>query len=88
MEAYCCRLLTSHGGPSNAVNKHRWGFPRGLVGKNLPAKQEMQVPSLGREAPLEEEIATHYSVLAWEIPGTEEPGRLDSMGYQELVTTQ
>ena len=58
------------------------------MGKNPPAKQEMQVPSLGREAPLEEVMATHYSVLAWEIPGTEEPGGLGCMGYQELVTTQ
>ena len=42
--------------------------------KNLPAKQEMQVRSLGQEEPLEEEMATHSSVLAWEIPWTEEPG--------------
>ena len=45
--------------------------------KNLPAKQETQetqVQSLGREDPLEEETATHSSILAWEIPRTEEPG--------------
>ena len=51
--------------------------------KNLPAMQktqEMQVRSLGQEDPLEEETATHSSILAWEIPWTEEPGRLQSMG--------
>ena len=44
--------------------------------KNLPAKQEMWVRSLGREDSLEEEMATHPSILASEIPWTEEPGRL------------
>ena len=51
---------------------------------NLPAKQETQVQSLGQEDPLEKERATYSSVLAWEIPWTEEPGRLQSMGSQEL----
>ena len=44
--------------------------------KNMPAKQEMQVRSLGEEDPLEEETATGPSILAWEIPWTEEPGGL------------
>ena len=44
--------------------------------KNLPIIQETQVPSLGQEDPLEEEMATHSSILAWEIPRTEEPGGL------------
>ena len=44
--------------------------------KNLPAKQETQVRSLGWEEPVKEEMATHSSVLAWEIPWTEEPGGL------------
>ena len=44
--------------------------------KNLPAKQEMQVPSLGREVPLEKENATHSSILAWEVPWREEPDGL------------
>ena len=44
--------------------------------KSLPAMRETRVPSLGREDPLEEEIATHYSILAWRIPWTEEPGGL------------
>ena len=50
--------------------------------KNLPAMQEMQVRSLGQEDPLEEEMATHFSIVAWEIPWTEEAGRLQSMGSQ------
>ena len=44
--------------------------------KNLPAMQETQVQPLGREDPLEKEVATHSSILAWEIPQTEEPGGL------------
>ena len=44
--------------------------------KHLPAMQETQVLSLGQEDPLEEEMATHSSILAWEIPWTEEPGGL------------
>ena len=44
------------------------GFPDGSVVKNLPAMQEAQVQSLGQEVPLEEEMATHSSILAWEIP--------------------
>ena len=50
--------------------------------KNLTARQETWVPSLGREDPLEKEIATHSSILAWRIPWTEEPGGLQSMGLQ------
>ena len=48
--------------------------------KNLPAKQEAGVQSLGQEDPLEKEVATHFSILAWKIPWTEEPGGLQSMG--------
>ena len=48
--------------------------------------QETEVPSLGQEEPLEEEIATHSSVRAWEIPWTEEPGGLESMGSQKSRT--
>ena len=50
--------------------------------KNLPAEQETQFQSLDQEVPLEEEMATHSSILGWEIPWTEEPGRLQSMGWQ------
>ena len=52
--------------------------------KNPPANQEMQVPSLGQEGPLEKETATHSSILAWEIPWTEEPGGLWSMRLQRV----
>ena len=54
--------------------------------KNLPAVQETWVRSLGWEDPLEKEMATHSSVLAWEIPWIEEPGRLQSMGSQKSQT--
>ena len=47
---------------------------------NPPAMWEIWVPSLGWEDPLEKEMATHSSILAWRIPRTEEPGRLQSMG--------
>ena len=50
--------------------------------KNLPAMQGPWVQSLGREAPLEKEMATHCSILAWEIPCTEEPGGLLFLGSQ------
>ena len=50
--------------------------------KNLPAIQETRVLSLGWEDPLEEEITTHSSILAWRIPRTEEPGGLELMGLQ------
>ena len=51
--------------------------------KSLPAMQETRVQSLGQEDPLERETATHSSVLAWEIPWTEELGGLQSLGSQE-----
>ena len=52
--------------------------------KNLPAMQETQVQSLGREDPLEKEMATHSSILTWGIPWTEEPDGLPSMGSQRV----
>ena len=52
--------------------------------KNLPAIQETQVYSLGQVDPLEEGMATQSSILAWRIPWTEEPGRLQSMGSQRV----
>ena len=48
--------------------------------KNLPAMQETQVRLLGQEEPLEKEMATHSSILAWRIPWTKEPSRLQPMG--------
>ena len=52
--------------------------------KHLLAMLETRVRSLGREDPLEKEMATHSSTLAWKIPWTEEPGRLQSMGSQRI----
>ena len=63
-----------------------WDFPVAQMVKNLPAVQETQVPSLGREDPLEKEMATHFSIIAWRIPCTEEPGRL--WGHRESDTTK
>ena len=55
--------------------------------KHLPAMQETWVPFLGQEAPLEKEMTTHSSILAWRIPWTEESGRLQFMGSQKLDMT-
>ena len=52
--------------------------------KNPPAIQETWVRSLGQEDPLEKELASHSSIFAWEIPWTEEPGGLQSMGSQRV----
>ena len=56
--------------------------------KRLPAMWETRVRSLGQEDPLEKEMATHSSILAWRIPWMEEPGGLQSMGLQESDTTE
>ena len=52
--------------------------------KNLPAMQETRVQSLSQKDPLEKEMTTHPSILAWRIPWTEEPGKLQSMGSQRI----
>ena len=52
--------------------------------KNPPEMQETQVQFLGREDPLEKELATHFSTRAWKIPWAEEPGMLQSMGSQRV----
>ena len=68
------------------------GFPGGSVVKNMPAMQENTCntrdtgQSLGRQDPLEKEMATYSSILAWEIPWIEEPGRLQSRGLQKSWT--
>ena len=54
------------------------------VVKHLPVMRETWIRSLGQEAPLEKDMATHSSTLAWRIPWTEEPGRLQSMGSQRV----
>jgi len=67
------------------VIQYKVGFPNGSAVKNPPAMQEPQdmwVQSLGLEDPLEKGMATHSSILAWRIPQTEEPGRLQSVGFQ------
>ena len=68
----------------SSSSKGTLGFPGGSVVKNLPAIQEMRVRSLGQEDPLEKEMATHSSVLAWRIPGTGEPGGLPSQGSHRI----
>ena len=60
------------------------GFPGGSVVKNPLATQETLVQSLCQEYPLEKEMATHSSTLAWRTPWTEEPGGLQSMGSQRV----
>ena len=62
------------------------GFPGGSVVKNLSAMGKTRLQSLGWESPLEKGMATHSSILAWEIPCTEDPGRLSSMGLQKCQT--
>ena len=61
------------------------GFPGGAVAKNPTAMQQMQVRSLGQEDSLDEETATHTSILALKIPWTEEPGRLQSKRLQKVA---
>ena len=76
-------ILISSLRPSTDVS---WGFLGGSTLKNLPAMWETKkkhVPSLDREDPLGEEMATHSSILAWKIPWTE-PGGLQSMGSQRV----
>ena len=55
-----------------------------ISSKNIPFENETRILSLGQEDPLKEEMATHFSILAWKIPWMEEPGRLLSMGSQRV----
>ena len=64
------------------------GFPGGSDGKESAHSAGDQVQSLGQEDPLEKGMATHSSILAWEIPWTEQPGGLQSMDLQETDTTE
>ena len=59
-------------------------FPAAQIVKNLPAMQETRVQFLGQEDPLEKGMATHSNILAWRIPWTEKPGRLQFMGSQRV----
>ena len=63
---------------------HNWASLVTQMVENLPAIQETWVRSLGYEDPLEKEMATHSSTLAWKIPWTEEPGRLQSVVLQKV----
>ena len=72
---------------SSFMIRQLWAFQGGTVVKNLPAIQETQetrVQSVGQEDPLEEEMATHSSILAWRISWTEQPGRLQSIESQRI----
>ena len=70
----------------SSMTREKELLPSQLSVKNLPAMQETLVRFLGLEDPLEKEIATHSSLLAWRIPRTEEPGSLQSTGSYDLVT--
>ena len=65
-----------------------WASPVAQMVKNLLLVQETQVPSLSQEDPLEKEMTTRSRILAWRIPWTEEPGRLQSMGRKESDMTE
>ena len=66
-----------------SYHKHQASLVAQTV-KHLPAMREIRVRSLGRGDPVEKEMATHSSTLAWKIPGLEEPGKLQSMGLQRV----
>ena len=68
-----------------SILSHYLSFPGGSVVKNPLAKQETQFQSLGQKDALEKEMATHPSIPAWEIPWTEEPGGLQSMGLERVI---
>ena len=68
--------------PKLSPSKQELGFPSSSGAKASAAMQETQVRSLGQEDAPKKEMATHSSILAWRIPGTEEPGRLWSIGLQ------
>ena len=76
----------SHLGISLGYFFQLWAFLVAHMVKNLPVMQETWVQSLGQEDALEQGMATHSSILAWRIPWTEEPGRLQSWGQQRGTT--
>ena len=78
------RFFTFHPSPILPVSIVLGGFPCGSVVKNPSAKQETRVQFLDWNNPLEEEMATHSSILVWEIPWAEEPGGLQSMGSHRV----
>ena len=68
------------------MSKYIWAFLVAQTVKNQPAMQKTQLRSQGQEDPLEKEMATHCSILAWKISWTEEPGKQQSMGSQKSQT--
>ena len=72
-----CRRLSTH--TQRYTYRYTWGFHGGSVVDIPPAKQETQGRSMSRKDPLENGMATHSTILAWRIPWTEEPGRLQFM---------
>ena len=80
-------LKQRHEKPEHCQKLTPWGFPGGSVVKSLPAKQETRIRSLENEDPLEKEMATHSSILAWGIPWTEEPGGNSPWGHKESDRT-
>ena len=66
------------------ISLNEWASLVAQKVKNLPAMHKTRVLSLGQEDSLEEGLATHSSILAWRIPWTEEPGRLQSLGLQRV----
>ena len=91
VKIWSSKLIVCKANKINKPKRKREGFPGGSVIKNLSAMQEpqeTQVRSLGQEDPPEKGIATHSSILAWRIPWTEEPGRLQSVGCKESDMTE
>ena len=76
--------MASVGVLSDSLTCYNGSFPGAQTGKRLPAMRGTWVRSLGQEAPLEKEMATHSSVLVWTIPWVEEPGGPQSMGSQRV----
>ena len=77
-------MISSYKAHPKMFNVGQVGFPVAQMVKNLPATQEIWVWSPGQEDPLEKGMATHSSILAWRIPWAEEPGGLQSMGWQRV----
>ena len=73
---HCFKSMIYQSFLSNIITRADFGIPKWLSGVPVQEIQEMQVPSLGWKDPLEEEMATDSSILAWRIPWTEEPGGL------------
>ena len=85
----CCLIFTAVQDVGTIISilercSHAKDFPVAQMVKNLPVGKEIRVQSLGWEDPLEKEMAAHSSILAWRIPGTEQPGGLQSTGSQRI----